>query len=120
MPKTVAVIGASADPSKFGNKSVRAHLRAGYTVFPVHPREKIIEGLKVYPSLREVPEPLDRVTVYIPPGALLLILEDIARKNPRELFLNPGTDSPEVVAKARSLGLNPIQACSIVDVGGGH
>ncbi|MBL8024312.1 MAG: CoA-binding protein [Elusimicrobia bacterium] len=115
--KTVAVIGASLDRTKFGNKSVRAHLKAGYRVFPVHPRETEIEGLPVYKSIRDVPEPLDRVTLYIPPGAGLQIIEDIAKKNPKELFLNPGTESPELIERAKALGLDPLRACSIVDLG---
>lgn len=115
--KTVAVIGASADPAKYANKSVRAHLRAGYTVYPVHPRVPTVEGLTVYRSIRDVPDPLDRVTVYIPPGALLQILPDIAAKKPREVFLNPGTESPAVLEASRALGLKVIQACSIVDLG---
>lgn len=114
--KTVAVIGATNDRAKFGNKSVRAHLKAGYRVYPVHPRETTVEGLPVFKSIRDVP-PVDRVTVYIPPGALLQILPDIAAKQPKEFFLNPGTESPEVLEKARALGLQPIQACSIVDLG---
>ena len=115
--KTVAVIGAGGDPARYANKSVRAHLKAGYTVYPVHPRETIVEGLRVFRSIRDVPEPLDRVTIYIPPGALLAILPDIAAKKPREVFLNPGTESPAVVDAAQKLGLNAIQACSIVDLG---
>lgn len=115
--KTVAVIGAGADPAKYANKSVRAHLKAGYTVYPVHPRVAAVEGLAVYRSIRDVPVPLDRVSVYIPPGALLQILPDIAAKKPREVFLNPGTESPAVLETARGLGLNVIQACSIVDLG---
>lgn len=116
-PKTVAVIGAGADPTRYANKSVRAHLKAGYTVFPVHPRVTTVEGLSVFRSIRDVPMPLDRVSVYIPPGALLQILPDIAAKKPREVFLNPGTESPAVLDAARALGLNVIQACSIVDLG---
>jgi predicted CoA-binding protein len=115
--KTVAVIGASSDRNKFSNKSVRAHLKAGYTVYPVHPRETEIEGLPVYRSIREVPDPVDRVTLYIPPGAVDLILEEIANKKPKELFFNPGSESPALLDRARSLGLNGIQACSIVDLG---
>jgi len=115
--KTVAVIGAGADPARYANKSVRAHLKAGYTVYPVHPRVATVEGLPVYRSVRDVPTPLDRVTVYIPPAALLQIWPDIAAKKPREVFLNPGTESPAVLEAARALGLNVIQACSIVDLG---
>lgn len=114
---TVAVVGASRDPAKYGYKSVRAHLRAGYDVYPVNLREKEIEGLKVYASVLDIPAPLDRVTLYVPPRVGLSLLGDIAEKKPRELFLNPGAESPELVAKARALGLDPVLACSIVDLG---
>jgi predicted CoA-binding protein len=114
---SVAVIGASSDRTKFSNKSVRAHLKAGYTVYPVHPRETEIENIPVFPSIRDVPGSLDRVTLYIPPSAGLLIIDDIARKNPKELFFNPGTANPELLERAKALGLNVVEACSIVDLG---
>jgi uncharacterized protein len=114
---TVAVVGASGRRSKFGNISVRAHVKAGYEVFPVNPRESEIEGLRVYRSVLDIPVALDRVTVYLPPKKGLAAMEEIAKKGTRELFLNPGADAPEVVERAQSLGLRPIQACSIVDVG---
>ena len=115
---TVAIIGASADREKFGNKSVRAHLSQGYDVYPVNPKGGEIEGLMTYTRIDDVPvEPLDRVSVYLPPAIGLGVLEAIAAKGCRELFLNPGSESPEVVEKAESLGLTPIVACSIVDVG---
>jgi predicted CoA-binding protein len=115
---TVAILGASADRGKFGNKSVRAHLRQGYEVFPINPKGGQIEGLTVYEHISQVPAPrLDRVSVYLPPSVALLALPDIAAKGCDELWLNPGSDSAEVVAKAEELGLNPIQACSIVDLG---
>jgi uncharacterized protein len=114
---TVAVVGASDDPAKYGNKSVRAHLAAGYDVYPVNPRRDRIEGLKAYPSVLDIPVPLDRVTLYVPPEVGLALVEEIARKGTRELFLNPGSESRELVARARALGLQPLLACSIVDVG---
>ena len=115
---TVAVLGASSDRAKYGNKSVRAHLQQGYEVFPVNPKGGEIEGLTVYRSLAEVPvERLDRVTVYLPPVVGLAALDEVAAKGCGELWLNPGSDAPEVVERARALGLEPIQACSIVDVG---
>lgn len=119
MPKpTVAILGASADRSKFGNKSVRAHLTQGYDVYPVNPRGGEIEGLTVYESLAEIPvERLTRISVYLPPHIGLKTLAEVLAKGCDELWLNPGSDSDEVVAKARELGLEPIIACSIIDVG---
>jgi predicted CoA-binding protein len=118
MPGTVAIVGASMDRSKFGNKSVRAHARAGWRVYPVHPSADAIEGWPAYAKVSAVPQqPLDRVSVYLPPAVVMAVLDDIAANPPGELWLNPGADAPEVVAKARSLGLNVICSCSIVDVG---
>jgi predicted CoA-binding protein len=115
--KTVAVVGASADRSKYGNKAVRAYLREGWEVFPVNPHGGVIEGLKVYPRLRDVPAPIDRVTLYLPPAIGLGALPEIAAARPGEFYVNPGAESPELIEEARRLGLDPIQACSILDVG---
>jgi predicted CoA-binding protein len=115
--KTVAIIGASVDRCKFGNQAVRAFLRQGYTVFPVNPKEPQIEGLPVFKSIMEVPVRPDRVSVYLPPPVVLKILPAIAAKGCDELWLNPGTESAEVLVEAERLGLNVIQACSIDGIG---
>ena len=115
--KTVAVIGASNDRAKFGNKAVRAFRQQGYTVYPVNLRQSEIEGLNAYQSIRDVPVRPQRVSVYLPPPVLLKILPDIAARGCDELWLNPGTASDEVLAEAERLRLNVIQACSIVGVG---
>ena len=92
---TVAILGASADRHKFGNKSLRAHQRPGYAVFAVNPKGGQIEGLPVYARLADVPVAhLDRVSVYLPPPATLAALDEIAAKGCDELWLNPGTSSP--------------------------
>lgn len=115
---TAAIVGASTDRGKFGNKSVRAHMRAGYEVYPVHPNAAQIEGLVVYASVRDVPaERLDRVSLYLSPERGLDLLDDIAAKGCDELWLNPGSESPELLARARSLDLNVIAGCSIVALG---
>jgi len=115
--KHVAVIGASRDRSKFGNKAVRAFVQMGYDVFPVHPTETNIEGLPVFKSIMDVPMRPEMVTVYVPPSVLLRLLPDIAARGCDEIWLNPGTASDEVLAEADRLGLNAIQACSIVGAG---
>ena len=115
---TVAILGASADRSKFGNKSVRAHVHAGYEVYPVNPKGGTIEGLSVYRSLEELPPgPLQRVSVYLPPALGLGTLDAIAATGCKEVWFNPGSESAEIVAQARKLGLPVHTACSIVDLG---
>jgi predicted CoA-binding protein len=113
---TVAILGASADSAKYGYKSLRAHRANGYDVYPVNPKGGVIEGLTVYTTLAEVPVNLDRISVYLPPAIGMTMLDEIAAKGCGELWLNPGSDDPAVVERAQELGLNVIQACSIVDV----
>lgn len=115
--RSVAIIGASADRSKFGNKAVRAYAKQGFTVFPVNPKEVEIEGLPAYKSISDVPERPNLISVYLPPPVLLKVLPAIAAKGCDEFWLNPGTESDEVLAEAEKLGLNVIQACSIVGIG---
>lgn len=115
---TVAVLGASRDRGKYGNKSVRAHVRAGWQVFPINPRADEIEGLRAYHSLKDLPvQALDRVSVYLPPEIGIRLLDEIAARRPREVWLNPGSESDDLLAAAERLGLPVICACSIVDVG---
>ena len=114
-PKTVAVVGASADRSKFGNKAVRAFRDSGWTVFPIHPVLEHVEGLPAYRDLDAIPLPaLDQVSFYVPPAVGLGILDQVQRKTVGEIWLNPGSESPEILARAEKLGLNVIQACSIL------
>jgi predicted CoA-binding protein len=115
--KTVAVIGASNDRSKFGNKAVRAFQQTGHTVYPVHPAQTVIEGLTCYKTIGDVPERPNLVSVYVGPDRLLQILPDIAARGCDELWLNPGTVSREVLTKAKELGLKPVELCSILAIG---
>ena len=115
--KTVVVLGASPDPAKFGNRAVRAYKARGYDVFPVNPTAAEIENLPVFKSISDVPVRPDLVSVYLRPAILLPILSEIAAKGCDELWLNPGTESPRVLAEAERLGLNVIQACSLIALG---
>jgi predicted CoA-binding protein len=114
----VMVIGASNNRAKYGNKAVRAYVRQRHEVFPVNPHEKLVEGLPAYASVSEVPGPIDRATLYIPPAAALPILGALAaRGDVAEVFFNPGAETPELIAHARALGLNTEFGCSIIDIG---
>ena len=117
MSRTVAVIGASSNRDKFGNKALRAFETRGYTVFPINPTEAEVEGHKAYVSVLDVPGPLDCATVYVPPRYGVGVMDELARKGVNHVWLNPGADGPEVVARARELGLNAVQSCSILDIG---
>jgi predicted CoA-binding protein len=115
--RVVAVIGASNNRRKFGNRAVRAYLEQGYTVIPINPRETEVEGLHSYASVLDVPGPIDLASFYVPPEVGEQVIEQIVQKGVAEVWLNPGADSDALIAKARALGIRPIVACSIVALG---
>ncbi|MGE3803610.1 MAG: CoA-binding protein [Gemmataceae bacterium] len=115
---SVAILGASTQPHKYGNRAVRAYHAKGYTVYPVNPHAATIEGLKAYPSIRDVPaDHLDLVTLYLPPEVGLQVLDDIATKKVDEVLLNPGAESAELLERGRQLGLPVTTGCSILAIG---
>ena len=114
---TVAIVGASTDRAKFGNKAVRAYLRQGWTVYPVTPNATEVEGLRAFPTIDAIPGPVDRASLYLPPAVGLRTLPAIAAKGVAELWINPGAESDALLAEAERLGIPTVQACSIVDIG---
>jgi predicted CoA-binding protein len=117
MSKVVAIIGASSDRRKFGNKALRAFQHQGHRVIPVNPNEKEVEGLPAVASVLDIPGQVDMATFYVPPDVGVRVLDDVARKKILEVWLNPGADTDAVIARARALGIEPIVACSIIGVG---
>jgi uncharacterized protein len=115
--KTVAVIGASSNRGKYGNKALRAFERQGFRVIPINPNEPEVEGHRTYASVLDVPEAIDMATVYVPPDVGVRVMDDLAKKGIPEVWLNPGADDPDVIARARALGITPIVACSIIAIG---
>jgi uncharacterized protein len=115
--KVVAVIGASSDRSKFGNRALRAFQQQGYTVVPINPNELEVEGLKTYASVLDVPGTIDMASFYVPPEIGEQVIAEVARKGIGEVWLNPGAESDELIARAQALQIQPIIACSIVAIG---
>lgn len=111
------MIGASRERHKFGNKAVRAFRRAGYTVVPITPRKETIEGLRAYASVLDVPGRIDLATVYVPPDIGERLIDEVAQKGIKEVWLNPGAESEALVARARDLDLKPTCHCSIRAIG---
>jgi predicted CoA-binding protein len=114
---SVAVIGASRERQKYGNRAVRAYLRQGWTVYPVNPNEPEVEGIKTFARIGDIPAAVDRATLYVQPEVGQRLLAEIKAKGVKELFVNPGAESEELMAEAERLGLDAIYACAIVDIG---
>jgi predicted CoA-binding protein len=111
---SIAVIGASNDRTKYGNRAVRTYQAQGWTVYPVNPKEATVEGIPAYKTIGDVPQPVDRASLYVSPAVGIRLLDAIAAHQVKELWVNPGSGSPELLARAEALGLRTVEACSIV------
>lgn len=101
-----AVVGASTDRSKYGNKVLRCYQQAGKSpVFPVHPKEREVEGLAAYPSLTAIPERPRAVSIITPPKISEAVVEECATLGIRHLWMQPGAESPRAIERCRELGL---------------
>ena len=114
-----AVVGASTDRTKYGNRVLRAYQQAGRTVFPVNPRGGEIEGLTAYPDLAALPEPVDGVSIITPPDVTTTVVEAALQLGIRHLWMQPGAESPAAVEAARAAGatVRPGDACLLVGHG---
>jgi hypothetical protein len=115
--KTVAIVGASSNRRKFGNRALRAFRAQGYQVIAINPHAREVEGVQAYRSVQDVPGAIDMATVYVPPDIGVRLLSEFAQKEIAEIWINPGAESDELLEEARRLQLKVIVACSVLAIG---
>ncbi|WP_243316663.1 CoA-binding protein [Geothrix paludis] len=114
-----AVVGASTDRSKYGNKVLRCYLQHGHEVYPINPRAPEVEGLKAYPSLAALPVKVPAISVITPPATTEQVVREAAAAGVKHIWMQPGAESDEAVRTAESLGMNVIAGgpCLLVVMG---
>lgn len=114
-----AVVGASRDRAKYGNKVLRAYQQKGLKVYPINPHAAEIEGSKVYPDLLSLPEPVHGISVITPPEITEQVVEQAAQAGIKHVWMQPGAESPEATGQAHALSMNVIagEACALVVLG---
>lgn len=110
----VAVIGASNKEHRYSYKAVMLLKEKGHEVFPVHKRVKEIEGISVYPSIQNIPDTIDTVTMYVSANISSAIRGEILAKKPRRIIFNPGAENPELEADAKKNNITTLNACTLV------
>ena len=111
----IAVVGASNNPSKYGNIIVLNLLRQGFQVLPVNLRDTTIAGLPAYRSLADVPKPVDIVDVVTPPQVTRRILKDAAAAGVELVWLQDGSFDDAVLADAAAAPFQTVHhACIMV------
>ncbi len=98
----IAVVGASNDPSKYGNIICRNLAAHGYTVLPVHPTESEIAGLPAVPRVADLAPPVTVVNVVTPPAVSRRIVAECAASGHDRLWFQPGSFDDATLATARA------------------
>lgn len=114
-----AVVGASQDRAKYGNKVLRAYMQKHMVVYPINPTAQSVEGATAFPKLSAVPERLHGVSVITPPHVTEIIVEQAAVLGIQHIWMQPGAESDVAIARAQELGLNCIAdgSCILVLLG---
>ncbi|MCB9879628.1 MAG: CoA-binding protein [Planctomycetes bacterium] len=114
-----AVVGASQDRAKYGNKVLRCYRQHGLQVVGVHPKLTEVEGVPCYATLRDVPGAAPSVSVVAPPAAARGIVDDAIARGVRHLWFQPGAERDDATAAARAAGLEVIAGgpCLLVALG---
>jgi uncharacterized protein len=114
-----AVVGASTDRSKYGNKVLRCYQQHGRKAYPINPKAPEVEGEKAYPSLAALPEKVQAISVITPPAATEQVVREAHRAGVKHVWMQPGAESDEAVRTAESLGMNVIAdgPCLLVVLG---
>ncbi len=114
-----AVVGASRDRDKYGNKVLRCYLQHGRRVFPVNPQAAQIEGLAAYGDLGTLPEPVHGISVITPPRISEWVIEQAAALGIEQVWMQPGAESIAAIARAEAAGMSAIAdgSCILVELG---
>ncbi|HJW71668.1 MAG TPA: CoA-binding protein [Geothrix sp.] len=114
-----AVVGASKDRSKYGNKVLRCYQQHGREVYPINPTAAEVEGLKAYPSLTALPVKVKAISVITPPTATAEVVKQAAAAGVTHIWMQPGAESNDAIRSAEALGLSVIAGgpCLLVVMG---
>lgn len=110
----VVVLGATDDPLKYSYRAVKMLQEKGHNPIPVNPARESIDGIKVYPSLRDVGVPIDTISIYVRPSISSEMTEEILAARPRRVIMNPGTENRELADRCEQNGIQVIRGCTLV------
>jgi predicted CoA-binding protein len=110
-----AVVGATADRSKFGNLVFHTLLDAGYRVYPVNPKGGELQGVPVYPSLADLPELPEVVDTVVPPAVTEQIVQEMYALGLTRVWMQPGSESESAIRYCEEHAIQAVyDACAMV------
>lgn len=102
------VAGASSNRQKYGNKVLRVYLQNHKKVYPINPNEKIIEGTDCVASVNELPDEVKSLSIITPPPITERIVEQAIAKGIKNIWMQPGAESPAAIANCIKNHINVI------------
>lgn len=102
------VIGASANRAKFGNMVLRCYQQNSRIVYPVHPLLDKVEGLSCLKSISELPSEVKSISVITPPQITEQVVEQANAHGIKNIWMQPGAESPLAIQKCLDYGINVI------------
>lgn len=116
--KKIAVIGVSHQETKFGYKIFKDLVNNGFKVYGVNPKNGEILGRKIYRKLKELEVVPDLVITVVPPKVTEEIVEECKELGVKEIWMQPGSESPAAIEKAERYGISVIyNACFMIQTG---
>ncbi len=115
----VAVVGASDDKHKYGHKVLVCYKQNKRKAIPVNPNAQTVLGETCYPDLLSLPENVESVSIITPPAVTKKVVDDAIEAGVKNLWMQPGAENYEAIAKAEEAGLKVIHggACVLVVLG---
>ena len=107
--RTLALVGVSRGGKKFGNSVLKEMTAKGYTVFPVHPSAESIAGVRCWPSLKTLPEPVGGVVIAVPPAETEKVVRDAAEAGIKRVWMQQGSQSPEAIRFCEEHGISVVR-----------
>ncbi len=110
------VVGSSQDKAKYGHRVYRDLLNAGWSVYPINPRDGKLLGNKVYTSLQEIPEKIDVIVMVVPPQVSEKIVLQAKQLGIDKIWFQPGSESEEALEFCRKQGISyQTDACIMME-----
>lgn len=103
-----AVVGASQDRAKYGNKVLRVYLQNKRDVVPINPTASEVEGVTAYRDLASVPGKIDAISIITPPVVTERVVQDAITRGVKHIWMQPGAESDAAIKAAEAAGANVI------------
>ena len=115
--ENVAVLGASPKPDRYAFRAMQMLREHGHRALPVNPAFDEILGERCYKSIRDVPQPIDTVTMYLGKARSDPLIDDILAAKPRRIIMNPGAENADLAEQAEANGIEVVEDCTLVMLG---